>query len=226
MAKKPRFKKRSSLSKKQKMEVRKIAEQVVDEEIEDKSFVFTEENGQLDHNKPVYVAKFLGDIEQGVSTGDQSTGGTGVKAIRLGDQIRLKNINIRMWISNKSDRPNVMYKAVLFWYPTGIAPADDTVYLTQTNKMLDRYNYKVIKVIDQVILNSTYNYSGQEKEKSYLLTLNKSYKNKLIQYNNNGTRPKGFDLGMAIVCYDAFGTLQSDNIASWAYQSKITYQDA
>jgi len=221
--------KRHVLSRKEKMAVRKIAQEVVDEEIEDKSFVFTEENGQLYHNKPVYVGKFLGDIQQGTASGDQNTtGGTGLKTLRSGDQIRLKNINIRMWVSNKLDRPNVMYKAVLFWYPVGIPPTDTIVYLTQTNKMLDRYNYKSIKVIDQVILKSTNNYAvdANNHEHSYLMTLNKSYKNKLIQYNDNSGQTKGWELGMALVCYDAFGTLQTDNIASWAFQSLITFQDA
>ncbi|PAT00922.1 hypothetical protein CI105_09320, partial [Candidatus Izimaplasma bacterium ZiA1] len=112
------MRKKSALSKLQKKEVKRIANKLIDEEIEDKSFVVTEENQQLFHNKPLYAAKFLGDIQQGVSDGDTSTtSGTGVKAIRVGDQIRLKNINMRFWLSNKLDRPNCMYKLILFWYP-------------------------------------------------------------------------------------------------------------
>lgn len=214
------------LSKVQKKQVASM----IDDEIEDKSFVYTNENAQLDHNKPVYVSKFLGDIQQGVSDGDTSTtGGTGLKTIRIGDQIRLKNINIRFWLSNKWDRPNCIYKLVLFWYPVGVPPNDLLVYKTQTNKILDRYNTDNIIIIDQVIVKSTTNYSNTEvgeKEHSYLATLNKSYKNKKIQYDNNGLQPKGFNIGMAIVAYDAYGTLQTDNIASFAYQSLITFQDA
>lgn len=210
------------------MEVRKIASQVVDEEIEDKEFVYTEENAQLFHNKPAYVNNILADIEQGISTGDQSTGGTGTKAVRIGDQIRLKNINVRFWLSNKLDRPNVIYKGVLFWYPVGGTPSDAMVYKTQTNKLLDRYNTKQIKVIDTFIVKSREMYdNGTEKwEHSYLASLNKSYKNKLIQYDNNGARTKGWELGFSVVCYDAFGTLQTDNIASNAYQILTTFQDA
>ena len=57
----PRTGKRSktSLSRSQKMEVRKIAEAVVDEEIEDKSSVATSENVQLFHNKALYEGKLM-----------------------------------------------------------------------------------------------------------------------------------------------------------------------
>jgi len=220
---------KKQLSKKQVKAMKKIAEDVFNENVEDKSFVFTEENEQLYHNKPIYAPKFLGDIQQGTSDGDTSTtGGIGTKTCRIGDEIQLKNINIRFWLSNKLDRPNVMYKGVLFWYPIGIAPSDTLVYFTQTNKMLDRYNTDNIKVIDSFIVKSTNNYAvdANNHEHSYLATLNKSYKNKKIQYDNNGSQPKGWDLGFALVCYDAYGTLQTDNIASFAYQSKITFQDA
>jgi len=216
---------KKGLNKKQVKEVK----QLIDDEIEDKAFVYTAENVNMDHNKPVYAAKFLGDIQQGVNDGDTSTtGGKGLQTIRLGDQIRLKNINIRFWLSNKLDRPNVMYKIAMFWYPIGIAPSDVLCWKTQTNKMLDRYNTDNIKMIDQVIVKSTNNYAvdANNHEHSYLATLNKTYKNKKIQYDNNGLQPKGWDIGISVVCYDAYGTLQTDNIASFAYQSLITFQDA
>lgn len=221
----PRTKK-STLTKSQKSEVRRIANQMMDAQEEDKGFVYTSENRQLLHNKPDYVGKFLGDIQQGTATGDQSNTGIGEKTCRLGDRIRLKNINIRLWLSNKFDRPNCMYKGILYWYPVGNAPSDTMVYKTQSNKMLDRYNNKVIKIIDTFIVQSKEDYSVVEKEKSYLATLNKSYKNKLIQYDNNGAVTKGWELGLTVVVYDAFGTLQTDNIASYAYQSLITFEDA
>jgi len=218
---------KSSLSKAQKKAMTKIARKVVDEEIEDKSLVTTFENVQLFHNKPGYTQKLLA-VANGTDDGDQSTAGNGVKTIRVGDQISLKNVNIRFWLSNKLDRPNVMYKGVLFWYPTGIPVNDAYVFKTQTNKMLDRYNDKQIQIIDTFIVKSTNNYAvdANNHEHSYLATLNKSYKNKKITYDGLTGFPKGKDLGFCVVCYDAYGTLQTDNIASFAWQSLITFQDA
>lgn len=228
----------TSLSKSQKNAMKKIAEQVFDQESEDKSFVYTHENLQLNHNIPDYVYKFLGDIQQGVSDGNTGAAGQGSQTIRIGDEIELKNINIRVYLANKLDRPNVIYKGCLFWYPVGVAPTNAMVWCTQSNKLLDRYNRDNIKVIDQFIVKSTNNYAQPTyaaiesavavlgKEHTYLATLNKSYKNKKIKYDNNGIVPKGWNIGMSIVCYDSYGTLQTDNIASYAYQSLITFQDA
>ena len=223
-----RMRNRKALSRAERAEVKRIAERLIDEEIEDKAQVGGEENLQLYHNKPIYVQKILAAIQQGVETGDQSTGGAGSLKVRVGDQINLKNVNIRFWLSNKLDRPNVMYKGVLFWYAVGQTMSDALVYKTQTNKMLDRYNDKQIKIIDTFLVKSTQMYdNGTEKwEHSYLATLNKSYKNKKIQYDDNGPVTKGWELGFGIVCYDAFGTLQTDNIASFAYNLQLTFQDA
>ena len=215
---------RSTLSSKQKKEVRKIASQVVDAEIEDKRSVNIAENVQLFHNQPLYVSGLLSAIQQGPTDGTNNSS----RDNRIGDRISLKNINVRFWLSNKLDRPNVMYKGVLYWYPVGVTPADAVVYFTQTNKMLDRYNFKKIQVIDQFILKSTQMYlNGTEKfEHSYLATLNKSYKSKKVEYATNSTTPGKMRLGFALVCYDAFGTLQTDNIASCAYNIQLTFQDA
>ncbi|AXH77955.1 MAG: putative capsid protein [Circoviridae sp.] len=221
-------KRRSTLSKSQKREVKRIAEKAVDAEIEDKQYVYIAENVQLVHNIPGYSSKLLQLITQGTADGDQSTGGTTKPTCRVGDQISLRNVNIRMWLSNKLDRPNVMYKGVLYWYPVNNAPSNAQVYKTQTNKMLDRYNDKDIQIIDTFILQSGPMYlNGTEKfEHSYLATLNKSYKNKKITYDGLTGVPKGKDLGFSVVCYDAYGTLQTDNIASFAWNMQLTFQDA
>lgn len=221
----PKRMKKSTLSKQQKKEVRLLARQVADREAEDKQLVIIKENGQLYHNKPFYVNSLLSNIQQG--TGDAANAASPAK-IRIGDRIDLKNVNIRFWLSNKLDRPNVMYKGILYSYPIGVTPNDALVWFTQTNKMIDRYNTSTIKVIDTFILQSKEMYdNGTEKwEHSYLATLNKSYKGKKVQFAPNSTTPGKMHMGFAIVCYDSWGTLQSDNIASFAYNLQITFEDA
>lgn len=227
MSGKPRtkMKRKKGLSKSQRRDVKEIVDRELDDAIEDKGYVDIIENTQLYHNKPLYSAKLLGLLEQGVNTGTSGTGASGSNKVRIGDEIQLKNINIRFWLSNKLNRPNCMYKGVLFWYPVGILPSDALIYKTQTNKMLDRYDTDNIKILDTFIVQSTNNYAP-DYEKSYLATLNKSYKRKKIQYDANGVQPKGWNLGYALVVYDAYGTLQTDNIASVATSLQITFQDA
>lgn len=219
----------SSLTKKQMKEVKKIASQVLDEEIENKRQVTTEENIQLYHNKPNHYGKLLTAIgDQGVEDGFNSSSGSGSTKVRLGDRVTLKNINLRFWLSNKLDRPNVIYKGVLYWYPLSMIPGDDEVYATQSNKILDRYNDKAITVLDTFIIKPQAMFlNGTEKfEHSYLATLNKSWKSLKVEFDNNTSRTKDRELGFSIVCYDAYGTLQTDNIASFAYNMQVTFQDA
>jgi len=216
-------KSRSSLSRAQRAEVKKLASEVAHDLPEKKNFLWIDENQQLIHNKSNYIANFL-SCKQGVQD-PNSTPGTNL--VRIGDEFYLHNINIRFWLSNKKDRPNVMYKLFLFWYDSDMTLSDATVYFTQQNKMLDRINNESISLIDSTIVRSTNNYAvdANNHEHSYLATLNKSFKARKVTYDEGATIPKNRTLGVAIVAYDAWGTLQTDNIASYAYNCQITMTD-
>lgn len=217
-----RVRRTTHLSSNAQKEVRAIARQVARSMPETKNTVFTEENIQLYHNKVLYLGKWLAS-QQG--TADPNDGAS--RLMRIGDELLLRNINVRFWLSNKSDRPNVMYKAYLFWYDTGASLSDTFCYFTQGNKMLDRVNNENISVIDQKTIFSQYNYAvdANNHERSQLMTLKASWKGKKITYDEGGQAPKKRDLGVMLVCYDAYGTLQTDNIASCAYNGTVAYQD-
>lgn len=214
-----RMKKTPGLSKTQSKSVRKIAKSVVLRTAESKAFGFGEENIELYHNKPYYSSNWL-SCKQGTADDNDRTQN---RLVRIGDELLLKNVNIRLWLSNKQDRPNVMYKAALFWYDSNATLSDTLVYFTQTNKMLDRYNNEQISIIDRKTVFSGAQY--QAKEHSYLATLNGNWKAKKIIYDEGGSMPKKRTIGMVVVCYDAYGTLQTDNIASMAYDGKVTIKD-
>ena len=208
------------LSKRQQKGVRAIARSVVRKSAEKKRFGFAEENIQLYHNKVLYMDKWL-SCKQGTADDDSLSAD---RLIRIGDELYLKNINVRFWLSNKLDRPNCMYKLFLFWYDSGDTLSDALCFFTQTNKMLDRINNEQISIIDQKTIFSGPMYdNGTEKwEHSYLATLNGSWKGKKLTYDEGGSIPKKRNIGVAVVVYDAFGTLQTDNIASIAYNGMIT----
>lgn len=211
---------KGALSQRTEKRVRKIAKEVAMKIPEKKTFGFADENQQLIHNKTAYLAKWL-NCSQGTADPNDLT----ARLVRIGDEFYLRNINIRLWLSNKKDRPNVMYKCYLYWYETGVPPSDATVFFTQTNKMLDRINNEKISIIDSKTIFSGASYAQTEHEHSYLCTLKGSWKSHKITYDEGGTTPKKRDIGLSIVAYDAYGTLQSDNIASFAYNGTITIQD-
>lgn len=215
------------LTKTQAKSVRAIAKKTVLDTAETKVFGFTDENQQLIHNKTSYLGNWL-KCKQGTADPNNLT----PALVRIGDEFYLKSINIRFWLSNKNDRPNVMYKLYLFWYDEGATLSDALCYFTQTNKMLDRVNNESISVIDSKTIFSGSSYatgvssvSGSAKEHSYLATLKGSWKGKKIIYDEGGDSPKKRNIGTMVVAYDAYGTLQTDNIASYAYNGNVSIKD-
>ncbi len=219
---KPKRRVKSTLTKKQTKDVKAITRSVVRGMMEVKTVGRQSENNQLDHNIPVYQGELLA-TSQGVTDPDNQQG----NAARIGDEILLRNCNVRFWLSNKLDRPNVMYKLYLFWYTQGQTVNNALFYFTQGNKMLDRVNNENISIIDQKTVFSKEMYlNGTEKfEHSQLCTLNGNWKGKKIIYDQGGSTPKKRNIGYAVVCYDAFGTLQTDNIASFAVDYAVRFQD-
>lgn len=217
----PGEKRRSALGKQQTKEVKAIARSVAHGMCEKKHFTWLDENKQLLHNKGDYVLNFL-SCKQGIT--DDESGGTSSQINRIGDEIMLKDITVRLWLSNKKDRPNVMYKAFLFWYDPDASLSDAYAFFSAQNKMLDRINTEVLSVVDSKVIFSQNNYAP-DYERSQLCTLKGRYKGKKIKYDEGGTVPKFKTLGLCVVCYDAYGTLQTDNIASYAYNATIGFID-
>ncbi len=214
--------KNPGLSKTQAKTVRKIAKKTVMGIAETKHVGKTAENVQLFHNKPLYLSNLL-STSQGVEDPNNQSSNKG----RVGDEIQLTNCNIKFWLSNKLDRPNCMYRMIMFWYDSSVTLADAVCFFTQTNKMLDRPNKEQISIIDQKYIFSGPMYlNGTEKfERSQLGTLNGRWKGKKITYDEGGAVPKKRTIGVVLAVYDAFGTLQTDNIASCSYNFQIFYKD-
>ncbi len=219
---KRKFRRNRGLTKTQAKSVKSIAKQAVSSMSEKKTFIWQNENQQLLHNQPTYVTNFL-SCRQGILDPNNAA----VQTARIGDEILLKNVNIRLWLSNKLDRPNVMYKCFLFWYDSDATLSNALCFFTQTSKMLDRINDEQISIIDQKTIFSGANYAmaTNPREHSYLCTLNGSWKHKKITYNEGGSVPKKRTIGLAVVAYDAYGTLQSDNIASFAFNAATRFID-
>ncbi len=214
---------RKGFTKVQAKTVAKIAKRVAMGIPEVKVFGFLDENRQLLHNKTDYLPNFL-ECKQGTADPNDIQGASN-RLVRVGDEYYLKSVNIRLWLSTKKDRPNVIWKAYMFWYDSEATLSDAVCYFTQQNKMLDRINNEQISVIDSQTIFSGPSYAGTENEHSSLCTLKGSWKNRTITYDSGGTVPKKRTIGLMVVAYDAFGTLQSDEIASYAYNAKIEIID-
>jgi len=192
-------KRRLGLSRNQIKTVRAIAKAEAMSLPEKKVFGFIDENRQLYHNKTDYLASFL-SCKQGTADDNDLAQS---RLVRVGDELLLNNVNIRLWLSNKNDRPNVMYKCFLFWYTSNVTLSDAVCFFTQQNKMLDRVNNERISIIDSQTIFSGPSYAtgvasdpGSAKEHSYLCTLNGNWKGKKITYDEGGATPKKRDIGI------------------------------
>lgn len=176
----------------------------------------------LYHNKVFYLPNLLMTSQGVLDPNDYSSA-----SARIGDEIMLKNINIRWLLSGFL--PNVTYKLVLFWYESADTLSDALVYFTQGTKLLDRYNTEQISIIDQKIvspgpINRT-NGAEDQMRRTQLVSLNGNWKSKKIIYDNAGTVPKFKNIGAAIVAYDSISNVQTTQLGELVYDYKIKFKD-
>jgi len=190
-----------------------------------------EENVNIYHNSG-YIYTNLLRTSQGITDTD-----TGLTAFsnRLGDEIVARGISIKLWVANKLDRPNVMYRLVVFKYAAGSIPTLASCFTgANPNRMMDKIDTEYITPVYQKIFNLQVGFSQSSASGTDTLygreahTYKKIYiplKNKKIVYNNGGSLPKFIDYGFFIVPYDSYGTPSTDNIASFAYDQTLYFKD-
>lgn len=189
------------------------------------------ENTNINHNAG-YIITGLLNTTQGIT--DQGTG-TSFNAARIGDEVIARGISLKFWIANKLDRPNVMYRIFVFKYQANSIPVSSSLFKgAVSNRIMDDLDKEVITVVYQKIFNLQVGFSayptgtagdqdGREAHKYLQMWI--PLKDKRIHYPDGGAVPKFFNYGFFIVPYDSYGTLITDNIASFAYEHKFYFKD-
>ena len=187
------------------------------------------ENTQLNHNSPLVDIYHLNTTQ---SVGDNNTGTSDI-ACRVGDEVVARGLSYKFWFANKLDRPNVMYKIVFFKFKSGSTLSSTDPYYSQgtANYMIrdiDTEKFKIVKVVKfnlennaQRVIGTTFNGAEGHRAVSVWLPM----RNKKIKYENGSGIPMFEDYGFSVVAYDSFGTLTTDNIASFAYNRKFYFKD-
>lgn len=191
------------------------------------------ENTQLYHNTPAYHVGLL-KLRQGM--GDAETG-TQQLAKRIGDEIYARGLSLKMWFANKLDRPDILYKLIVFKYraDTTINAGDPYHSQGTANFMIRDVNtekFKIVKVKNFRICTSAQRitltdvFNGAEGHRAVKMWIPINKKIKYDETSSNGETPKLMDYGISVVCYDSFGTQLTDNIASFAINFKLYFKDA
>lgn len=185
------------------------------------------ENMNLFHNKP-YALPVI--TKCGIGTGENQ---------RLGDEVIGKYVKCKFMFFSKNDRPNVTYRVIVYR-----APVDEGDTYTDImegdigNKVMDSVNTEKYTSVMQKYLKITGNtalgpddlvgnYDWTLRENSKYLTFTVPLKDSKIKYQDNSEFPKyqAHTIKMVVFAYDAYGTLQTDNVGSFAYSTKFYYKD-
>lgn len=187
------------------------------------------ENYNMLHNGGMIVNSLL-YCQQGITDT-----GTGLSSYsnRIGDEVIGRGIQIKLWVANKLDRPNVMYRLIVYKYQAQSAPIASALFKgANPNRIMDDIDREYITPVYQRIFNLQVGYSASAggtsntgKEAHKYLSVYIPLKNKKIHYADGGTLPKFFNYGYYLVPYDSYGTLPTDNIASVSHSWKFYFKD-
>lgn len=191
------------------------------------------ENNDINHNTQ-YLTTNLLYTRQGIS--DNNTG-TSSYSMRIGDEVIARGMQFKLWFANKKDRPNVMYKVIVFKYfsqstpPTTIFKAQGSSNLMIRDIDVERIKILKVKMFNlQVGISNTGaeqgSTSGLQKEAHKYVKIYVPLKNTKVKYiaDDSGT-PMRYDIGIAVMAYDSYGTLTTDTIGSYAINTKFYFKD-
>lgn len=203
---------------------------------ETKQTHFCEENVNMNHNSGILRRKLL-QTNQGITDTDT---GTSAYSNRIGDEIVARGIKFKFWIANKDDRPNLMYRLIVFKYQSLTTPTSTDIFKgSNGNRIMDDFDREAFTPLYQKIFKIQIGNSMSVKQGTAFITpadfLRKEaykyisfyvpLKNMKIKYADGGNVPKFNDIAMYLVPYDAYGTLTTDTIASVNWSYKFYFKD-
>lgn len=195
------------------------------------------ENIQLQHNRTNYTLNKLLKLQQGVLSPDAFNMPNQGQYARIGDSVIARGIKVKLWLSNKADRPNVMYN-IYAYTANPVYPVNDLHFWRGSdgaggnmNRMVDAPNTALVKIKKKLKVFSGASYyngattSPNGREHSYFREFYIPLNNRKIIYNDGGNAPQKHDVNIAIVAYDAYGTLPADTIGSFTGSYTYYFKD-
>lgn len=213
---------------------------------ETKKYQFADENVQLYHNIGYTTTPLVPSqcsLAQVFNIWADINKGTG-SFNRIGDKITPRGMSIKMWLANKSDRPNVMYRIIVATTPkaiggtavtnTNVDPWDDIQLGSNGNKMIRMLDFdRGVKVIYDRVCNLQAGFSargggtgdGKECHLFKKLWIRKKSARTIVYDSTGSNQIVNNPIHVWVIPYDSYGTLTTDNIASMAYQGCVYYKD-
>lgn len=207
---------------------------------ETKELEFAFENQQLYHNTGVAGSASWGPLM--FNSWNQIAQGSG-KQQRVGDTIQARGMKLRLWIANKFDRPNVMYRLIVVVLPKTYNNARVTSgsidifapSFTGANgnaMCLPIDTEKGIRTLYDRTFNLQMGTSGTllaNKECHMVKRLfikSKGGTGSTVKFESNISQDiVNRPMAIYLIPYDSYGTLITDNIASCAWFATMLWKD-
>jgi len=204
-----------------------------------------EENVQLYHNTGkaggAYVTPILFNPWRFISQGTTENQ-------RVGDEIYPRGMSLRIWMANKLDRPNILYRLVVCVLPRmynasvtnagsldlGVSPNTGTngnycclpVDTTKGIKVLyDKVLRNEMGVSQSAAGDNMTSYVFRKECHLFKKLFIKRSKNNKIKYTRQTQEIENKFIAVYLIPYDSYGTLTTDNIASCAYTCTMYFKD-
>lgn len=197
---------------------------------ETKRVTYLQENLPLLHNHTRYMPHFLATAQGLENPGAADPLPNG--AIRVGNEIIARGISLKLWFENAANTPNIMYRIVLFKYPTivGSVLSDNRFWQgadgngSIMNRMIDTVATNRVKIIYSTLIKPSY--PPLDINKCTLFEKYINLNNLKVKYNEDGgIRPMFTDIGLAIVPYNRFAKAQDAQIATFGHSIRVYFKD-
>jgi len=222
--------------------------QVLMKKAETKFYHFAEENIQLNHNigrnAGTALIPAMGSLTNMFNIWADIPKGTG-SSQRIGDRITPRGMALKIYVANKKDRPNTMVRIIIARVPkaingsattvSNVDPFETTLQLGNNgNKMLMnadtdrgvRFLYdKIHRVGTQVAWRSTTANDQKEQTKVLRLWIKSKRSRDIVFDSTNSSQIVNNPILMWAIPYEQYSTLETDEVASIAYEGKLYYKD-
>lgn len=147
---------------------------------------------------------------------------------RNGDQVIMRGWKIRMLLGAKADRPNITYRIIVVACRLGLTNYSSLFDNTTGNALLDPVNTNQNTILFQKyykpnkgMVSSTVT-GAREYTVPFRLWLPRK---KIYKFSLDGTVLSDSNIYVAVIAYDAYGTVATDNIGYYQWWTEQIYKD-
>lgn len=208
-----------------------------------KMYTIAGENLQLYHNTGIGGYAFSGPVL--FNPWNQVAGGSG-RQQRIGDKIVPVRMDLKIWVANKLDRPNITYRVIVCILPktfNNVRVGAGSIDIGSPVWSGTCGNYSILPVDEDKGITVLYDktqliqtgfnasnptgttFVGKEAHGYFDISIKRPRSGE-IRYESNSTQDiLNRPVAIYVIPYDSYGTLTTDNVSSCSFFCKLLFTD-